>query len=120
MYRLSFFWTFLLFLAMPERAFLQELQVAEKGQTSLGLFDSQQPLQLSLAASIKSLKKETNDSTYLEGTLGFAQKDQLLDSVDFRVRARGDFRRTQCYFAPLKLEFRKSDIRGTLWRGIRN
>jgi hypothetical protein len=117
MYRLSFFWTFLLFLAMPDRAFLQELQDAEKGQTSAGLFDSRQPLQLSLAASIKSLKKETNDSTYLEGTLGFAQQDQLLDSVDFRVRARGDFRRTQCYFAPLKLEFRKSDIRGTLLEG---
>jgi hypothetical protein len=117
MYRLLFFWTFLFFLAMPDHAFVQELQDAAIGQTSTDLFGSQQPLKLSLAASIKSLKKETNDSTYLEGTLGFAQQDQLLDSVDLRVRARGDFRRTQCYFAPLKLEFRKSDIRGTLLEG---
>ncbi len=117
MYRFSFLWIFLLFLAIPERAFLQDAYEAEKRQAPADLFASRAPLKLSLSASIKSLKRETNDSTYLEGTLGFSQGDQLLDSVDLRVRARGDFRRTQCYFAPLKLEFRKSDIRGTLLEG---
>jgi hypothetical protein len=117
MHRLSLFWIFLLFLAIPETAFLQEVQDAGNGQASTDLFGSRSPLKLTLAASIKSLKRETSDSTYLEGTLGFSQGEQLPDSVDLRVRARGDFRKSQCYFAPLKLEFRKSDIRGTLLEG---
>ncbi len=66
---------------------------------------------------MKFLKRETNDSTYLEGTLRFSQDALSRDSIDLRVRARGDFRRSQCYFAPLKLEFRKPDIEGTLFEG---
>jgi hypothetical protein len=86
-------------------------------KASEALFADQTPLYLSLKASIKSLKRETNDSTYLEGQLRFQPEDALADSIDIRVRARGEFRRSNCYFAPLKLKFRKSEIRGTLFEG---
>lgn len=106
-----------LFLLIPERGRLQEPAQREAAEDTAGFFTDQAPLKLSLTASIKSLKRETNDSTHLEGTLRYAEDTGSLDSIDLRVRARGNFRRTQCYFAPLKLEFRKADIRGTLFEG---
>ncbi|MEJ2585128.1 MAG: hypothetical protein P8Z38_08790 [Robiginitalea sp.] len=117
MYRLSLFWMFLLCLAVPQTAYFQESDQAQMAGASEDFFSDQAPLKLSLTASVKSLKRETNDSTYLEGTLRFTDGAQDMDSVDLRVRARGNFRRSQCYFAPLKLKFRKSDIRGTLFEG---
>lgn len=117
MSRLSVFWIILFCLVIPEKAYLQEPDMAQSTEASTDFFADPAPLKLSLTASIKSLKRETNDSTYLEGTLRFIWGDQDLDSVDLRVRSRGDFRKSQCYFAPLKLKFRKSDIRGTLFEG---
>ncbi len=106
-----------LILLIPERGRFQESDLGQSDRDIAGFFADQAPLKLSLTASIKSLKRETNDSTYLEGTLRYAQGTAGLDSIDLRVRARGNFRRLQCYFAPLKLEFRKADIRGTLFEG---
>jgi hypothetical protein len=92
---------------------------AEKGSgvDSEQFFSDQTPLSISLKASVKSLKRDTNDSTYLEGNLRFSPEEGTSDSIDLRVRARGNFRKTQCYFAPLTLKFRKSDIEGTLFEG---
>lgn len=118
MYRISILPMLLvLFLLTPERGCFQEPEQGHTDADTAGFFADQAPLKLSLKASIKSLKWETNDSTYLEGTLRYAEGIGGLDSIDLRVRARGNFRRTQCYFAPLKLEFRKADIRGTLFEG---
>jgi hypothetical protein len=118
MYRISVLPMLLvLFLLIPGKASFQQPDQGHSNEDTADFFADQAPLKLSLKASIKSLKRETNDSTYLEGTLRFAQGAQELDSIDLRVRARGNFRRTQCYFTPLKLEFRKADIRGTLFEG---
>ena len=117
MSRISLFCIFLLCLTFPETGYFQESDQVQSAQGNTDLFANPVPLKLSLTASIKSLKKETNDSTYLEGTLRFAWGDKDLDSIDLRVRARGDFRRSQCYFAPLKLKFRTSDIKGTSFEG---
>jgi len=88
-----------------------------EGKASEVLFADQTPLSLYLKASIKTLRRETNDSTYLEGQLRFQPQDATADSIAIRVRARGEFRRSNCYFTPLKLKFNKSEIRGTLFEG---
>lgn len=80
------------------------------------LFETRDPLPISIRASIRSLKRDTNDSTYLDGTLSFGSPGAS-DSVSMRLRARGNFRRTQCYFAPVKLKFRKKDVAGTVFDG---
>ena len=43
----------------------------------------------------------------------YADKGQLPDSVSVQLRARGVFRKTNCYFVPLKLTFEKTEISGT-------
>jgi hypothetical protein len=95
----------------------QEAGMSGTTEPSEMLFADQSPLSLSLKSSIKSLKRETNDSTYLEGTLGYNPGTGVEDSMAIKVRARGEFRKSNCYFAPLKLKFKKSAIRGTLFEG---
>ena len=34
-----------------------------------------------------------------------------------RLRARGNFRRSQCYFPPVKMKIKKNDYEGTLFDG---
>lgn len=117
MFRLSLFWMFVLILAIPETVYLQKTGAGRSPQESTALFSDIIPLKLSLTASIKSLKGDTNDSTYLEGTLRFIGRGQVPDSVNLRLQARGDFRRSQCYFTPLKFTFEISEIERTLFAG---
>lgn len=80
------------------------------------LFASQQPLDLKLKISFKELRKETDDSTYLDGVLHY-KVDGIWDSVEVEMRKRGHFRLNYCYFAPLKLKFKKKKIAGTPFEG---
>ncbi len=91
-----------------------EDSVAKK-ETTL-LFREQGILPIRLRFSNKEMKKETNDSTYIFTKLLF--KDQgKWDSLDVRIRARGNYRRSHCYFPPLKVKIKKSDAKGTVFKG---
>ncbi len=80
------------------------------------LFLEQEILPLKLGFSNKEMKKETNDSTYIFTKLHFRDGDAW-DSLDVRIRARGNYRRTHCYFPPLKVKIKKSEAKETLFRG---
>ncbi len=77
---------------------------------------SESLLALRLVTPIKTLKKETNDSTYIQSTLFYKEGPQW-DSLDVQLRTRGEFRLKQCVFPPVKLKFSKDDIEGTLFEG---
>ncbi|HNB72337.1 MAG TPA: hypothetical protein PLS70_14555, partial [Acidobacteriota bacterium] len=76
------------------------------------LFRDQQPLDLKLRVSIKDIKKKTNDSTYLPSYLYSKSATGTWDSVKIGVRARGIFRRKNCYFAPIRIKVAKTDHKG--------
>jgi hypothetical protein len=81
------------------------------------LFQSQDPLSVHLKFSIKNVKKNTNDSTYMTSTLLYKNKSELWDSLNIKLRARGNNRRDNCYYVPLKLKLKKSITKGTLFEG---
>ncbi len=81
------------------------------------LFEGQEPLTLSLRASIKALKGDTNDSTYLSSTLSYGPQNGVSDSMGIRVRARGHSRRNICFYPPIALRFSENDAKGTLFEG---
>lgn len=81
------------------------------------LFRSEVPLLLQLRYSNKDMKRETNDSTYLQSMIWFKETDSSWDSLPVDLRARGNFRRANCYFAPLKLRLKKSHAKGSLFQG---
>lgn len=81
------------------------------------LFESEEILNLKLQYSNKELNKNTNDSTYLEAKLTFQLDDGSWKELESKLKARGNFRRKNCYFPPAKFKFKKSIIKGTLFEG---
>ncbi len=95
----------------------QEDVLAAVDKSVQPLFSSEIPLLLQLRYSNKDMKRETNDSTYLQSMVWFKEANTSWDSLPVDLRARGNFRRENCYFAPLKLKFRKAQTKGSLFQG---
>ncbi|NNC70141.1 MAG: hypothetical protein HKN90_04880, partial [Flavobacteriaceae bacterium] len=81
------------------------------------LFMSQDILPIELSYSIKYLKKNTNDSTYIQAELSYIDSSALKKTIPVELRARGKYRRRNCYFTPLKLKVKKADAKETLFEG---
>ncbi len=83
------------------------------------LFRSTTVLPIQMSYSNKDLKKLTNDSTYLNLMVSYSdiEENNILKSLPVRVRARGNFRRKNCYFTPVKFKIKKGDAKGTLFKG---
>ncbi len=96
---------------------LLSLQLSAQKSDVTALFSDQKPLDLKLKVSIKDIKKKTNDSTYLPSALYTKNAAGGWDSIKISVRARGIFRRKNCYFAPIKIKISKSDGKGTFVDG---
>lgn len=73
---------------------------------------------ITLKYSIKALKEETNDSTYIVSMLVFKTPGAGKDSMEVSLRARGNYRRKHCYFVPVKLKIKAADTRSTPLEGI--
>ena len=80
------------------------------------LFQSQEPVNLRITGSVKSIKKNSNDSTFVAGKFMY-QKDKEWVTVPAEARVRGNFRLKNCYFPPLKLKFNKKDVASTVFSG---
>lgn len=99
---------------------LTTLNLAAQKSDVTTLFREQKVLDTKLKVSIKDIKKKTNDSTYLPSAFYIKNESGQWDSVKVGVRARGIFRRKNCYFAPIRMKASKSDVKGTLLEGNRS
>jgi hypothetical protein len=86
-------------------------------QNDVPLFNSKTPLNLQVSGSIKSIKKKTNDSTFVTGTFMYEDSAANWVSVPAQARVRGNFRLENCYFPPLKIKFNKKDVASTVFKG---
>lgn len=89
----------------------------DKDKAVTALFLNQETLDLKMTTSIKDLKKKTNDSTYLPSHLYVKNAGGAWDSIAIEVRARGIFRRKNCYFAPIRIKVKKDASKGTVLDG---
>ncbi|TVZ59067.1 hypothetical protein NA63_1592 [Flavobacteriaceae bacterium MAR_2010_105] len=94
----------------------QEPESANNVQVS-ELFLGVQTMPIKLSYSIKDLKKETNDSTYIDSKLSYKLNDDTWKSLEIELRARGNYRLKNCYFPPLKVKIKKSDSKDTPFEG---
>jgi len=83
------------------------------------LFSSEQPLDIKLKFSVKEVKKITVDTIYTASVLSFKTGDKW-DSIPVEIRARGNFRRANCYFPPLRIKIKKDVAKGTVFEGNRS
>lgn len=105
------------FFSLPKISYTQNSDKSDSNQTSLGLFDEQSILPLKFKYSNKELKRETNDSTYIASELSYQNADSTWTSLNIDLRARGNFRRTNCYFVPVKISIKKKNYKNTKFQG---
>mgnify|MGYP001356562008 CR=1 FL=1 len=89
---------------------------SQKAMKSDALFSDQTPLEIKLGYSNKDMNRKTNDSTFIDTTLEFLQ-DEKWSSLQVNLRARGNFRRNECYFPPIKMKIKKDQYQGTIFDG---
>ena len=95
----------------------QEIAQATEQMATTPLFSEETPLPIKMRYSNKQMRKETNDSTYLESLLEYKDIDGSWKSLDVKLRARGNFRRENCFFPPVKIKIKKKKAKGTLFEG---
>ena len=83
------------------------------------LFADFETLEVTLEAPFKQLMFERDESSELPGTFRYTDSDGAAVEFDVKVRTRGKFRaqRDTCEFAPLRLNFRTSQVKDTLFAG---
>jgi len=84
---------------------------------SPSLFSSTNALHIQATGSLKSIKKNTNDSTFVSGVMRYETSPGRWDSIKVQARVRGNFRRRTCYFPPLRIKINKKDSKNTLFEG---
>ncbi|MDC0875153.1 hypothetical protein OAP64_05925 [Flavobacteriaceae bacterium] len=89
---------------------------SQKAMKSDALFSDQTPLEIKLGYSNKDMNRKTNDSTFINTTLEFLQNEKW-SSLEVNLRARGNFRRNECYFPPIKMKIKKDQYQGTIFDG---
>ena len=92
--------------------------IGEKSnEVTTALFQNQHPLSVKLKFSLKKIKNNTNDSTYVSSKIFYKNEAESWDSIKVNLRARGNHRRENCYYVPLKIKLKKSNVAGTLFEG---
>ena len=84
------------------------------------LFINDDIMPVSIKYSNKDIKKVTNDSTFITTYLRYEGEDLSSDSLQVRLRKRGNFRLNNCYFAPVKVKIKKKKAKNTLFEGHKN
>jgi hypothetical protein len=79
------------------------------------LFSSQEPLPIKMSFSIKELRKNTNDSTYMDSFLVLESSPGQWDTIPLEMRTRGNFRLANCLYPPIRIKFKNKKINGTVF-----
>ena len=98
-------------------ASLKAQEANSNDQKTTKLFRETEPLSISMRYSNRDLLKETDDSTFLKTKLAYLIQDDQWDSLTVRLRARGNWRRNNCFLAPVKMEIQKKQSKNTLFDG---
>ena len=103
---------------LEPKAAAEYAEAAREAENS-PLFASDEPLAITLRTDIEWIRDTRNDSIEVDGTLWFSGDDGSVLEVQLEVRARGDFRRSKsnCNFPPLRLDFPRGDMDGTVFEG---
>ena len=118
-WRLANFWIGVAALCLVSLCVGAEEAEPQAGQAAAPLFASHAPLQVTIEAPLTTLMRERPNEEYLPGTFSFTEDDGTKRTLDLKLRTRGKYRREErhCDFAPIKLNFRKSQVIGTILDG---
>ncbi len=85
-------------------------------ETENSLFSSNDILESKIAFSPKVLRKSNNDTLYFDTPLMFKVGGEWKE-MEIGIRARGNFRRSTCYYPPIKVDLKKKKAKETIFEG---
>ena len=83
------------------------------------LFTDHTVLEVTIDAPFKALMDVRPDKAYLDGSFTYKEADGTERTLALKLRTRGNYRRGKdhCNFAPIRLNFAKGQVKGTLFDG---
>ena len=90
------------------------LIIAQKTEDKF--FSSNETLEAKISFTPKTLKKSIVDTIYFDTNLAYKIDDSFKE-MEIGIRARGNFRRSTCYYPPIKVDFKKKQTKGTVFEG---
>ena len=85
----------------------------------INIFGDEEPLKIKLTYDITSFIKNKNKGEYLDAILQINYSDTQTITKNIRVKARGNFRRGQCKFPPIFLNFKTDPMENNELEGIK-
>ena len=79
------------------------------------LFQDDAALRVEITAPFSRLINERPKDREFAGSFSFKGPDGVAVELELKVRARGKYRHTNCDFPPLYLNFKRSQVGGTLF-----
>jgi hypothetical protein len=83
-----------------------------------GFFDTEVPLKITLKYDITSFIRNKQKAEYIDAELIVYNDNEAPVTKKIRIMARGNFRKGQCYFPPLFLNFKTDEIERTELKGV--
>jgi hypothetical protein len=90
---------------------------AEPLLTGDPLFAEDSTINVTLTAPLSTIIRERPTEGYIPGTFEYEDAEGKTQTLDVGLRTRGNFRLRTCDFPPLRVNFKKSAVHGTLFDG---
>jgi len=90
-----------------------------RAKDGLPLFADKSTLAVTIEGPISTLIRTRDDEEYLDGLFRYTEADGTEKVLDIKFRARGNYRRQRktCRLPPVRLNFDKDQLEGTLFEG---
>ena len=88
----------------------QHVRHVDTIDTSADIFESDDPMKITLTLDLKQFQKEKSKGEYMPVHFLYEFNDTLALEKEMRMKARGVFRRSHCSMAPFWLNIRKADV----------
>jgi hypothetical protein len=79
------------------------------------LFSTEKPLEMELITSLSELRRSESDTTFFMAKMRYGDDDGSWDSLEVELRARGNSRRSMCYFPPIRMKIKKKKSKNSLF-----
>ena len=91
----------------------------DSGSVHRPLFDDDSTLAVTIEGPLNTVMRNRDEVDEFPAIFKYSNADGTETTLDIKLRVRGKFRRKRetCNFAPLRVNFRKSQVEGTLFSG---
>ena len=88
-------------------------------ETNLDLFAADEPMVITLTFDLKQYQRTKMKGEYMPAHLSYYINDSMTIDHNIRIKARGEFRRSFCLYAPFWLNIRKAKVKTTQLQDIK-